>query len=616
MRLARALSDVEAKKVQTLVLLGGVFTTLTIWTKLEDPINLPKMFVLVLFGSVILGLILPAILNFRNITNKDKRYSFALIGFLFICLTIVTITTNVSYTAFYGEFHRNNGYLSYLAMIVLLIASAFAFDLKSTDKFIKYFSVLSILISGYGLFQLVGKDPIDWVAEYSPVITTLGNPNFTSGFLGLSGISTFYLFLSQKNLNAKSIYGFIFAFNLFILAKTGSIQGFFGMAVGISLVVIVKLWNFNKRIGQISLLAVAVFSTPIVLAVFNFGPLASKLYQGTLRNRLDYWHAALGMFRDHPIFGVGIDRFGEYYRQYAAQNQVVQGQITDNAHSIYMQLLATGGLMLIVPYLLLVSLITYRGFKLLINSKGDTKLQVSTVFGIWLGTIIINLVTVDNLGVGVWFWISGGVLLSMTFQEDDKSVNVKTELRPVKRKKSNKNYIENSFPISQVIAGSLALVTLIILLPILNNSTNLKSVKETQPGPAGSEYMNIVKSLAQSNWSNPQNLIQLSALAFKSSDLVTGDSILDRIFELDGRSYYANYFRAFTLEAVGKNSDAIPYREKLSQLDPWNNLSLIELIKDYKSVGKIESATAIAALIKENYPGSQADIDASALLVG
>jgi hypothetical protein len=216
----------------------------------------------------------------------------------------------------------------------------------------------------------------------------------------------------------------------------------------------------------------------------------------------------------------------------------------------------------------------------------------------------------------VWFWISGGVLLSMTFQEDDKSVNVKTELRPVKRKKSNKNYIENSFPISQVIAGSLALVTLIILLPILNNSTNLKSVKETQPGPAGSEYMNIVKSLAQSNWSNPQNLIQLSALAFKSSDLVTGDSILDRIFELDGRSYYANYFRAFTLEAVGKNSDAIPYREKLSQLDPWNNLSLIELIKDYKSVGKIESATAIAALIKENYPGSQADIDASALLVG
>jgi hypothetical protein len=404
--------------------------------------------------------------------------------------------------------------------------------------------------------------------------------------------------------------------NIFILAKTGSIQGFFGLAVGVLVVLLVKLWIFNKKIGQISLIAVAISGTPIALAVLNIGPLASKLYQGTLRNRLDYWHAALGMFKDHPIFGVGIDRFGEYYRQYAAQNQVIQGQITDNAHSIYLQLLATGGLVLIVPYLLLVSLITYRGFRLLINSRGDTKFQVSAVFGIWLGTIIINLVTVDNLGVGVWFWISGGVLLSMTFHAEGTPENQKRELKLAKRPKIKRINNENSFPASQVFAGCLALITIIILLPVLNNSTNLKSVKETQPGPAGSDYMNDVKSLAQGNWDNSQNLIQLSALAFKSSDLVTGDSILDRVFELDGRSYYANYFRAFTLEAVGKNSDAIPYREKLSQLDPWNNLSLIELIKDYKFAGDIESAQAIAALIKKNYPGSQADIDASALLVG
>ncbi len=50
MKLARALSEAEAKKIQSFILLGGVFTTLAIWTKLEDPINLPKMFVLVLFG--------------------------------------------------------------------------------------------------------------------------------------------------------------------------------------------------------------------------------------------------------------------------------------------------------------------------------------------------------------------------------------------------------------------------------------------------------------------------------------------------------------------------------------------------------------------------------------
>ena len=63
MKLARALSEAEAKKVQTFILLGGVLTTSAIWTKLEDPINLPKMFVLVLSAAIVLGLVFPAILS-------------------------------------------------------------------------------------------------------------------------------------------------------------------------------------------------------------------------------------------------------------------------------------------------------------------------------------------------------------------------------------------------------------------------------------------------------------------------------------------------------------------------------------------------------------------------
>ena len=67
---------------------------------------------------------------------------------------------------------------------------------------------------------------------------------------------------------------------------------------------------------------------------------------------------------------------------------------------------------------------------------------------------------------------------------------------------------------------------------------------------------------------------------------------------------------------MNKRSDAIKYRERLKELDPWNNASLIELIKNYLSAGDKASAAEIAALIKQNYPGSQSDIDASALLVG
>ena len=120
MKLARELSQAEAKKVQTFVLLGGVFTTLAIWTKLEDPINLPKLYVLVLFASIVLGLSLPALFNISKLLSGAQRAILYLIGLFVAGLSISTIATDVKYTAIFGEYHRNNGFLTYLAMAILM----------------------------------------------------------------------------------------------------------------------------------------------------------------------------------------------------------------------------------------------------------------------------------------------------------------------------------------------------------------------------------------------------------------------------------------------------------------------------------------------------------------
>ena len=97
--------------------------------------------------------------------------------------------------------------------------------------------------------------------------------------------------------------------------------------------------------------------------------------------------------------------------------------------------------------------------------------------------------------------------------------------------------------------------------------------------------------------------------------VIISEEFYEKINKIDSRSYYGNYFAAFALETFNKRSEAIKYRERLKELDPWNNSSLIELIKDYLSVGNKASAAEIVALIKQNYPGSQSVIDAEALLV-
>ena len=614
----RGLSEAEAKKVQTFILFGGAITTLAIWSKLEDPINLPKLFMLVLFAAIVFGLALPSFISTFRVTSSSQRISLGLVGLFAIGLLISTVATDVKYTAIFGEYHRNNGALSYLAMAIFMAAGTLVFNLKSSDRYLKFYAITGLILTGYGFFQAVGKDPVGWKIVYNPFITTLGNPNFTSAFLGLSAIATLLLAIESANRKFRAAYAVGLIANLYILMRADSIQGFFGFLIGVTIIMLVKIWLINKRYGQISLVIAAIAGTPVALAVFNIGPLASKLYQGSLRNRLDYWSAALNMFKDHPIFGVGIDRFGEYYRQYAVQNQFVQGQTTDNAHSIYLQILATGGLITFIPYILILGYLTFIGFKSILKASGVKKLRIAGIFGIWLGTNVINIVAIDNLGVAVWFWITGGILIAVSTSVDNQlSENSTIGAQSSKSKKNNSGKNQDTFfPVTTLISGVLAAALIVIMLPIMSKSTAILELKSNVKRLSSNAYVAELNRLVKNNQGNPQNLILLADMALSQGEIDLSFKIDARIRELDTRSFYGQYFPALALEATSNPAEAIKFREKLVELDPWNTSNMLQLLKNYLAVGNKAKASAISKLIKKNYPGSQADLDASALLVG
>jgi hypothetical protein len=348
--------------------------------------------------------------------------------------------------------------------------------------------------------------------------------------------------------------------------------------------------------------------------VLNIGPLASKLYQGTLRNRLDYWHAAFNMFKEQPIFGIGIDRFGEFYREYAVQVQVVQGQTTDNAHSIYMQLLSTGGLALFIPYIILIGYITYSGLRTLINAEGVKKLRISGVFGIWLGSATVNIVAIDNLGVAVWFWITGGVLITLTKVDSTEEPSTSVQ----KKSKSGKANRDNSiieFPWPVLSAAILLCLSLIAVGPGISKSRNSLILKNNSNNLSASALIAELNSQVSGSQSNLHNLIVLNDIALRQGEIELSLKMSERIREIDPRSFYGQYLPAIAYEATGKPTEAIEFRKKLLKLDPWGNANMIQLMKNYLAVGNRGDAEALAAKIRENYPGSQSDIDAAALLV-
>ena len=154
-----------------------------------------------------------------------------------------------------------------------------------------------------------------------------------------------------------------------------------------------------------------------------------------------------------------------------------------------------------------------------------------------------------------------------------------------------------------------------ILVPVLGKSSTLYNLRNNASSYTTQTYVPALVSESKGASNDPQYLLQLANLALTQNAPNEAFVMIDQVNKIDSRSYYGNYFAAFALEALNKRSEAIKYRERLKELDPWNNASLIELIKDYLSVGNTDSAAEIAALIKRNYPGSQADTDASALLV-
>ena len=610
MKLARELSQAEETKVQTFVLLGGVFTTLAIWTKIEDPINLPKMFVLALSSAIVLGLALPAVIGARKFTTGGQRVGLALIALFSLGLLISTIFTDVKYTAVFGEFHRNNGALTIFACAILTAVSGLAFTEESSLRPLKWVSLLGLFLSVYGVFQLLGQDPVQWNNQYNPIITTLGNPNFTSGIIGISSIASLYFVVESSKTYERVVAAIALVLGLFVVVRSDSVQGIFAFACGAAIILLVKAWAIKRVIGITAGVSLTLVGLPIALAVFNIGPLASRLYQGTLNNRLDYWQAALNMFQSHPLLGVGIDRYGEYYREYAVQDQFVQGVFTNNAHNVYLHLLATGGLILFIPYLLLLAFITFLAIKTLKNSNKQNRGVAGTYLGIWLGFLLLNIVTIDNIGVGIWLWIFGGIIIGRS-----SGLNTANNSLPDLKTNKKKNKVVSDISILPNIASlTLATVMLILCVPLLNNSSKLVELKYNLNSLDQAAYRTELLENAKSNSRNSQTLANLANFAIQKNDLPTALTISKMLGTADPRAFYASFFPAIIYEGTNERNLAIPFRENLLIIDKWNTENMLELVQSYIEMRDVSKATELALNIEKLYPGSENSIKAKALV--
>lgn len=591
------LADKQASQFRILVLSAGFATTLMVWTALADPIDLPKMFVLTISSGWIFGSVATAYFYSRR--RQFSLGQWAVVAFL-ICILLAGLLTDVRYSAFYGEIQRNNGAFSYMALAILAFAAMVSFSSANFNQLRNWMLVVGCILTVYGLFQTFGHDPFRWVLLYNHVVGTLGNPDFFSGIVGAAAIASVWLIIEDGNVKFRIAGLVLLLLEIYVLKRCGSIQGLVAFAFGSVLLLITKLWQIKRKLGMSASVLSGFGLITVVAGLLNKGPVAGLVYRGSLRNRTDYWHAALNMFKAHPLFGVGLDRFGQNYGQYAPHHQVVQGQGTDNAHNVFLQLLATGGLLVILPYLFLITVIFVSVIRKSRHVVGRERIDLVALFSIWLSLLFISAISIDNLGVAVWFWILGGALYGMTrHRPEDKSVVGRRD-RNVRRKKVS----EEANHLAPIVAFLVSIVVLVVMVPAWRSSAMLFDLRSKGVGATRAQAASRIEAVANIQPSNIQIKASLADIALRVGTIDLGLKLIASINRQDHRSIDGNYLGASAFELSKNYVAAVPYRLRLLQLDPWSTPNMLQLVTDYVALNDFVKAREMSSRLSQLFPNS------------
>jgi len=590
----------------------GALVTFAFWFPLEDPINLPKMFVLLTFTAWISGTMLVAF--FYHKSKSLALGEWALLAFALVLL-LAAVLTDVRFTAFFGASHRNDGALSYLALAALAFTAMNSFDLKSIHQVRFTLVFVGALLTVYGLLQTTDHDPFNWKNLYNSVFGTLGNPDFFSGLVGVFAIATVWLLLVETELWLRISGIVLLLLELFIVKRSGSVQGLLAFAIGAAILLLLKIWQIHKRAGMISATVALLGGILVFLGTLNQGPIASIVYRASFQSRKDYWYAAFGMFKAHPLTGVGLERFAENYPQFAPQVQVVQGQGTDNAHNVLLQLLATGGLIVILPYLFLLAVIFLTALRAIKSSSRLEQIEITALFSIWFALFLISFISIDNLGVTIWYWLLGGALYAVTRSRQSRFDSSPREKKS-KGKSTRQPSQDNSSYVAPIASLLLTIVALTLMVPIIRTSGSIYRLSGNSDGLAKDQYVARLNEVANGFPRNSQTLTSLADLSLRVSDPEQALKFTKMVLAMDQKSQTGNFLSASAYEMLKKYELATPYRLRVIELDPWNAGNMIEIIKDYMALKDLDRARVMANKIAQMRPGSEVAAAAAALIKG
>jgi O-antigen ligase len=584
------------------LLITASVTTLYFNSKIQDPFNAPKMWILMIAASWLSGhVIARKDVFFKSVQGKTVL---AVSVFFVVSFIFSSIVTDNKYNAIFGENQRRNGLLTYLSLVIFLLSAIVLINLTN----LKYLYLVGFftgsIMAIYGLMQTFGIDFIKWNNPYNSVISTVGNPNFAAAIMAVFGSLIFAgIFVKDSNKFVRLLSGLFVIVLTFAIFRSDARQGLVSIVLGISVVVLVWLYQLNKILGRVGLFIALITGFFGILGMLQIGPLSSFLYKGSVTVRGYYWSAGLEMFKNNFWTGVGIDRFGSYFKEFRdVQYPLKYGfEITSsNAHNVPIQMFATGGVFLGLSYLMILSLVAWRGIVLIRKTTDTNKLLAAGLVGSWLAFQAQSLISIDNIGISIWGWLLSGSIIGASLQDEILNNKVNNT--------SGSLNVRNFKNFQPLISGSLLLITVVLVSFLYKGESSMFQTRG-KFNPADVSLNESLRNSALETINTP--LVEPSYKISSGAYLVTtgyskeGIELLTKLHSEDPRNLDTLSLLADFSQQLGNLDVSNSYRLKIVKLDPWNAKNYLQLGRNYKSLGQFTLMSEMRTKILSFAPSTE-----------
>ena len=542
---------------------------------LNDSTGLPKVIAL-LTGTLLL------VLNNINTPFRISKYQLVPV-FLLTLYGFNQIFLKITIESFLlGAFARNGGFISILCLTLIFIYYS-NLKIEQIKYFINILFVTFYLLLLYGIIQILEILPIEETRNYGSLTLTLQNPNFASAFLGIAISCQIILVLEKKKY--RIFHALILVVAVYELFQTRSIQGFLLIALGLVIYLVNrKDFRFNHFKFKIALSILPI----VTVLAFNFTRLLDWLIvNGSVIQRLKYWDLALDIWKDHFLFGVGVDNMRDYstlYKNLGLTQQEGVFTAPDRAHNVILDHFVNGGIFGGLFWIFFVITISFLALTIMIKTPDKTPVHYLIVIIIWFSYLLQSLISVDQLFLTLLGYSSAGIIVSIVIQKKlDQGVLV------------NQKKIDKLF----------GLFFIIILTTQLLFSMSIVKSEQNAYKFLVLNNKSVLVDLYESKYIQSKTLEDIAVKISQTKDFEIANKFATKLLIKKPYSHQAYYIKSVYYESTQNDDNAKKSMLEALRIDKYNSVYLLSMaIYEYK-IGDINAAKDYLERAKVSNPRQQ-----------